>query len=55
VLPSALGESASQHLLTKHKISFIEKIITKGEPIAPKADLLALYMAVIIDPTNYHQ
>jgi hypothetical protein len=53
-LPSALGELASQHLLTKHKISFMEKIITKGEPIAPKADLSALYKAVVADPTNYH-
>jgi hypothetical protein len=42
-------------LLTKHKISFIGNIITKGEPIAPKGDLLALYMAVVANPTNYHQ
>jgi hypothetical protein len=54
-LPSAPDESASQQLLTKHKISFMGKIITKGEPIAPEADLSALYMAVVANPTNYHQ
>jgi hypothetical protein len=54
-LPSATSESTSQHLLTKYKISFKGKIITKGEPIAPKAYLSALYMAVIANPTNYHQ
>jgi hypothetical protein len=42
-------------LLTKHKISFIGKVITKGEPIAPEAGLSALYMAIVTDPTDYHQ
>jgi hypothetical protein len=31
------------------------KIITKGEPIAPKADLSAQYMAVNANPMIYHQ
>jgi hypothetical protein len=54
-LPSAPVKLASRQLLTKHTISFIGKIITEVEPIAPKADLSALYMVLVANPTNYQQ
>jgi hypothetical protein len=54
-LPSAPGKSASQQLLSKMKDFIHRENNYKREPIAPKADLSALYMAVVANPMNYHQ
>jgi hypothetical protein len=55
VLPSAPSKSVSRQLLIIMKDFIHNENHYKGEPIAPKADLSALYMAAVANPMIYHQ